>query len=81
MPSVQAWLDATEGVQGVDMYSVATDINASRGNYPPPPGASDLPGLLSFEVLKLDVKAVLGFPGRGIGVRDLSLMQENEVVE
>jgi hypothetical protein len=27
--------------------------------------ASDLPGLLSFEVLKLDVKAVLGFPGRG----------------
>lgn len=27
--------------------------------------ASDLPGLLSFEVLKLDVKSVLGFPGRG----------------
>lgn len=27
--------------------------------------ASDLPGLLSFEVLGLDVKAVLGFDGRG----------------
>jgi hypothetical protein len=27
--------------------------------------ASDLPALLSFEVLKLDVKAVLGFTGRG----------------
>lgn len=27
--------------------------------------ASDLPGLLSFEVLKLDVRTVLGFPGRG----------------
>lgn len=27
--------------------------------------ASDLPGLLSFEVLGLDVKTVLGFPGRG----------------
>lgn len=27
--------------------------------------ASDLPGLLSFEVLDLDVKTVLGFPGRG----------------
>ena len=27
--------------------------------------ASDLPGLLSFEVLGLDVKAVLGFKGRG----------------
>lgn len=27
--------------------------------------ASDLPGLLSFEVLGLDVKSVLGFPGRG----------------
>ncbi|MCG8547327.1 MAG: hypothetical protein MJE12_24275 [Alphaproteobacteria bacterium] len=27
--------------------------------------ASDLPGLLSFEVLKLNVKSVLGFPGRG----------------
>lgn len=27
--------------------------------------ASDLPGLLSFEVLKLDIKSVLGFPGRG----------------
>lgn len=27
--------------------------------------ASDLPGLLAFEVLDLDVKTVLGFPGRG----------------
>ena len=27
--------------------------------------ASDLPGLLSFEVLGLDVKSVLGFTGRG----------------
>ncbi len=27
--------------------------------------ASDLPGLLSFEVLKLNIKSVLGFPGRG----------------
>ncbi len=27
--------------------------------------ASDLPGLLSFEVLGLDIRSVLGFPGRG----------------
>jgi hypothetical protein len=27
--------------------------------------ASDLPGLLSFEVLKLPVRSILGFPGRG----------------
>ena len=35
VPSVQAWLDSTGGVDGVDMYSVATAINSSRGNYPP----------------------------------------------
>ena len=35
VPRVQAWLDATGGVEGVDMYSVATSINSSRGNYPP----------------------------------------------
>ncbi len=35
VPSVQAWLDATGGVEGVDMYSVATAVNSSRGNYPP----------------------------------------------
>jgi thiol-disulfide isomerase/thioredoxin len=35
VPRVQAWLDATGGVEGVDMYSVATAINSARGNYPP----------------------------------------------
>lgn len=35
VPVVQAWLDATGGVEGVDMYSVATSINSARGNYPP----------------------------------------------
>jgi thiol-disulfide isomerase/thioredoxin len=35
VPSVQAWLDATGGVEGVDMYSVATAVNSARSNYPP----------------------------------------------
>lgn len=35
VPSVQRWLDETGGVDGVDMYSVATAITNSRGNYPP----------------------------------------------
>ena len=35
VPSVQAWLNATGGIEGIDMYSVATAINSSRGNYPP----------------------------------------------
>jgi thiol-disulfide isomerase/thioredoxin len=35
VPSVQAWLDATGGVDGVDMYSVTTAIDPARTNYPP----------------------------------------------
>jgi len=35
VPRVQAWLDSTGGVPGVDIYSVATSIEASRPNYPP----------------------------------------------
>jgi len=35
VPRVQQWIDATGGVEGVDMYSVATSINSARGNYPP----------------------------------------------
>jgi thiol-disulfide isomerase/thioredoxin len=35
VPSVQAWLDATGGVDGVDMYSIATAINSGRDNHPP----------------------------------------------
>ena len=35
VPSVQAWLDATGGVDGVDMYSIATAINSDRDNHPP----------------------------------------------
>ena len=35
VPAVQAWLDSTGGVAGVDMSSVATAINSTRGNYPP----------------------------------------------
>ena len=32
---VQAWLDATGGVDGVDLYSVSTSMNSGRDNYPP----------------------------------------------
>lgn len=35
VPKVQAWLDATGGVDGVDLYSVATAMNEARPNYPP----------------------------------------------
>jgi thiol-disulfide isomerase/thioredoxin len=35
VPAVQAWLDSTGGVEGVDLYSVATAINSTRANYPP----------------------------------------------
>jgi cytochrome c biogenesis protein CcmG/thiol:disulfide interchange protein DsbE len=34
VPEVQAWLDAGGGVEGVDMYSVATSMNSTRDNYP-----------------------------------------------
>jgi thiol-disulfide isomerase/thioredoxin len=34
-PLIQQWLDSGGGVDGVDMYSVATAINSTRGNYPP----------------------------------------------
>ena len=35
VPRVQDWLDAGGGVDGVDMYSVATAMNSGRPNYPP----------------------------------------------
>jgi thiol-disulfide isomerase/thioredoxin len=35
VPRVQAWLDETGGVEGVDIYSVSTALNPSRPNYPP----------------------------------------------
>ena len=35
VPSVQRWLNETGGVEGVDMYSVTTAIDARRTNYPP----------------------------------------------
>ena len=35
VPNVQAWLDATGGVDGVDLYSVSTSMNSGRDNYPP----------------------------------------------
>lgn len=34
-PRVQAWLTGGGGVDGVDVYSVATSINSGRENYPP----------------------------------------------
>jgi thiol-disulfide isomerase/thioredoxin len=35
VPSVQRWLNDTGGVEGVDLYSVSTALNAQPGNYPP----------------------------------------------
>ena len=35
VPAVQSWVNATGGVEGVEIYSVATAINSARGNYPP----------------------------------------------
>jgi thiol-disulfide isomerase/thioredoxin len=35
VPAVQQWLDDTGGVEGVDLYSVSTALNAQPGNYPP----------------------------------------------
>ena len=35
VPRVQAWLDTTGGVPGVDLYSVATAMNSGQGNFPP----------------------------------------------
>ena len=35
VPRVQAWLDETGGVEGVDLYSVATSMNSARENFPP----------------------------------------------
>ena len=34
VPRVQQWLDETGGVEGVDIYSVATSMNSGRPNYP-----------------------------------------------
>lgn len=35
VPRVQQWLDATGGVEGVDVYSVTTAMNSAQPNYPP----------------------------------------------
>jgi thiol-disulfide isomerase/thioredoxin len=35
VPRVAAWLDATGGVEGVDLYAVATSMNSAQDNYPP----------------------------------------------
>lgn len=34
VPEVQAWLESGGGVDGVDLYSVATSMNSSGDNYP-----------------------------------------------
>ena len=35
VPTVQAWLDSGGGVEGVDMYSIATAMDSNRDNFPP----------------------------------------------
>jgi cytochrome c biogenesis protein CcmG, thiol:disulfide interchange protein DsbE len=35
VPVVQAWIDSGGGVDGVDLYSVATSMDSTRDNYPP----------------------------------------------
>jgi thiol-disulfide isomerase/thioredoxin len=35
VPRVQAWLDQTGGVDGVDLYSVTTSMNSAQANFPP----------------------------------------------
>lgn len=35
VPRVQEWLNATGGVEGVEVMSVATSTNSARANYPP----------------------------------------------
>lgn len=35
VPRVQAWINAGGGVDGVDLYAVATDMDSTRGNFPP----------------------------------------------
>ncbi len=35
VPEVQAWIDSGGGVDGVDMYTVATAMDSTRGNFPP----------------------------------------------
>ncbi len=35
VPSVQQWIDATGGVDGVDVIAVSTAVDQTRGNYPP----------------------------------------------
>jgi len=34
VPEVQAWIDSGGGVEGVELYSVATSINSTRDNFP-----------------------------------------------
>ena len=35
VPAVQEWLDSGGGVDGVDMYSIATAMNSTQENFPP----------------------------------------------
>ena len=35
VPAVQEWLDSGGGVDGVDMYSIATAMNSTQDNFPP----------------------------------------------
>ncbi len=35
VPIVQEWLDSGGGVEGVDIYTVASSMDSTRGNFPP----------------------------------------------
>lgn len=35
VPIVQEWLDSGGGVEGIDIYTVATSMDSTRGNFPP----------------------------------------------
>jgi len=35
VPEVQAWINSGGGVDGVDIYTIATDMDSTRANFPP----------------------------------------------
>ena len=64
-PRVQEWLDSGGGVDGVDLYSVATSINSGRDNYPPSAWLDRLGWTVPNIVDDQELSALIGYGAGG----------------
>jgi cytochrome c biogenesis protein CcmG/thiol:disulfide interchange protein DsbE len=64
VPKVQAWINSGGGEEGVDLYAVATDMDSTRGNFPPSEWLST-EGWTAPVIRDDNDNSVLGAYGRG----------------